>query len=592
MTLKPVTSLASNSATLNGTVNPEGTTLDTFWHFEYRKTGTIPWTAAPSAEVDIGKGTSPVDVSQGISGLDPNSSYDYRLVGSREFGGGTTTSPIAKLKTGFEKPAISLIAGTHTTDTEATLQAYLDPRNSQTTYYFKYGKNASYGNVVPLDEAGDGGAQLGPSGVFERISGLEPSTTYHFQIVATNPGGTTESGDFEFTTYSTADQEWAPRDIELVTNADNGNQAVLPVARDNMSSDGEEILWGMPSGAPGGYTGYAPLFVSTRDLTSTTGWTAKAIGVPPYEQVGEGDNSYLPAVNGISRSFSAVVFFTTQCFELGIGDCDHTFVRVTRDGQQDVLVDTFNDKANAIAISDDGTYVDYHNPITNELVSFHNGVNTVLPTPSCGYEVPSVREGVSTVSSGTLNRTFVQSNGTGEPCETPGIYMIDRAANSVSLIAPGGQFVRTNEDGSRVIFTKSSPYDVWEWDESSGVECLTCGKMPTVAEGRGFENITVSEDLSHVYFWVRLTGAEEESWMAGAIYVVHHGEVDFVAKAGSGNLLRRRATGDEPRRELPRVPVLTQRHHGGRHHPQRRARKLFRLPRRRGLPLRRHDRIT
>ena len=233
--------------------------------------------------------------------------------------------------------------------------------------------------------------------------------------------------------------------------------------------------------------------------------------MPAFEQVGGGDNSYLPAVNGISRSFNAVVFFTTQCFELGIGDCDHTFMRVTKDGHQDVLVDTFNDKANAIAISDDGTYVDYHNPITNELVAFHNGVNTVLPTPSCGYEVPSVPEGVSTVSSGTLNRTFVQSNGTEAPCESPGIYMIDREANSVSPIAPGGEFSHTNEDGSRVIFTKSSPYDVWEWNESTGDVCLTCGKMPTVAEGRGFENIKVSEDLSHVYFWVRLTGAEEQS---------------------------------------------------------------------------------
>ena len=387
---------------------------------------------------------------------------------------------------------------------------------------------------MPLGEAGDGGAQLGPRGVFEQISGLEPSTTYHFRIVATNSAGTTESGDFEFTTYSTADQVWAPRDIELVTNPDNGNQAVLPVARDNMSSDGEEILWGTPSGAPGSYTGYAPLFVATRDLSSTTGWTSQPIGVPAHEQVGGGDNSYLPAVGGISRSFNAFVFFTTQCFELGIGACDHTFMRVTRDGHQDVLVDTYHLKADAIAISDDGTYVNYHDPITDELISFHDGANTVLPTPSCGYEMPDIGESLSPVSSGTLNRTFVQSNGSGGACDEPGIYMIDRAANSVSLIAPGGEFRRTNEDGSRVIFTKSAPYDVWEWNESSGVECLSCGEMPTVAEGRGFEAFSVSEDLSHVYFWVRLTGAEEVSCELGAIYVVHNGEVDFVARAGSG----------------------------------------------------------
>ena len=538
---KPVTNLTGSSATLNGTINPEGTNLDTFWHFEYRKAGTVPWTAVPQPEVNIGHGKSPVDVSQNISKLDPNSDYEYRLVASREFGGGTTNSTIAHLKTAFEAPVLSLIAPSHITDTEATLQGMVDARNSSATYYFEYGKTASYGSVIPLDEEGDAGAKLGPNGVFERLTELEPETTYHFKLIATNPGGTTESVDHELTTYSTADEDWPARDIELVTNPDNGNQAVLPGSRENVSPNGEEILWRTPSGAPGSTTGYAPMFLAKRDLASPTGWTSQPIGVPAYEQVGGGDNSYL--TTAVSADFSTYVMFTTSCFEIGVGDCDHTYVRVTKDGKQEVLVDTFNTKASAIAISDNGSYVNYFNPLTEELISQHNGVGTKLPTPACGYTIPEPRDESGNVSRGNLDRTFVQSDGTSAPCESPGIYMIDREANDITEIAPGGQFAHVNDDGTRVIFTTSDPngiieggvegidYEIKEWNEKSGIKCLTCGHMPPVAPGRGFENLVVSEDLSHVYFWVRTVGPEEHSCEQGSIYDVSNGEVKFVARA-------------------------------------------------------------
>jgi hypothetical protein len=540
---KPVTNLTGSSATLNGTINPEGTNLDTFWHFEYRKVGTIPWTAAPQPEVNIGHGKSPVDVSQNISQLEPNTEYEYRLVASREFGGGTTNSAIATLTTAFEKPVLSLIAPSHVNDHEATIQGMVDPRHSPATYHFEYGPTTAYGTVVPLEEEGDAGEQLGPGGVFERLTELEPGTTYHFRLAATNPGGTTESGDHEFTTYTEEDENWPKRDIELVTNPDNGNQAVIPGNREHtVSADGNEIIWRTPSGAPGSTTGFAPMFLATRDVNSPTGWTSQPIGVPPSEQVDGGNSSYL--TTAVSADFSTYVMYTTSCFELGEGDCEHTYLRVTKSGKQEVIVDTYQRLASSIAISDDGAYVDLYDPLTEELISHHNGVNTKLPTPACGYTVPEPRDESGNVSRGNLDRTFVQSNGLSDPCESPGIYMIDREANTIKEIAPNGQFAHVNDDGTRVIFTTSEPtgviepggaekidYEIKEWSEKDGIKCLTCGKMPTVAPGRGFENLTVSDDMSHIYFWVRSTGAEENSCFAGSIYAVHHDAVDFVAKA-------------------------------------------------------------
>jgi hypothetical protein len=536
--LKPPTEIAARSVTLNGSVNPEGTTLKTFWHFEYRRAGTIPWTASPQPPIDIGNGTTAVDASQGITELIPNTFYEYRLVGSREFGGGTTTSAIAKVKTGFEEPKISVVAPSHITDTEATIQGMVDPENSPATYYFEWGKTTAYGERAPVEGEGDAGSQYGPGGVFEHLRELEPSTTYHFRLVATNPAGTVTGGDHEFTTYSTADEVWAPRDIELVNNPDDGNQETLPILQEeSVSPDGSEVLWATPSGSPQSYTGFGQLYLSKRDTTTPTGWTSLPFGVPASQQVHGGDSSYI--ASAASRDFSTVVFYTTDCFEIGLGFCDHTFVRVTKSGEQEILADPGVPKLSAISVSDDGQWVNYFNPRTKQSISHQaGGQDHILPTPACGYEVPPTR--YSNVSLGSLSRVFVQSNGLSEPCEEPGIYMIDRETSSITKISSGGNFIRTNEDGTRVIYQRvdgeypNEERNFYEWKDGAGATCLTCGEMPPVVAGYGIENVTVSEDLSHVYFFARKPFSEGGSCAVGRMFVIHHEQVDFVAEDGVG----------------------------------------------------------
>ncbi|MFH0888855.1 MAG: hypothetical protein V1871_06570 [Planctomycetota bacterium] len=71
----PATNVTSDSATLNGTVNPDG--VDTFVYFQY---GTTMTYGTITDYQFIGSGTSPVNVTANINELSPNTNYNFRLV--------------------------------------------------------------------------------------------------------------------------------------------------------------------------------------------------------------------------------------------------------------------------------------------------------------------------------------------------------------------------------------------------------------------------------------------------------------------------------------------------------------------------------
>ncbi len=82
---EPASGVASKSATLNATVNPEGTQV-TACTFEYGTT-TAYGSTAPCVSLP-GSGTSPVAVSAGISGLKASTTYHFRIAASNS--GGTS----------------------------------------------------------------------------------------------------------------------------------------------------------------------------------------------------------------------------------------------------------------------------------------------------------------------------------------------------------------------------------------------------------------------------------------------------------------------------------------------------------------------
>jgi sugar lactone lactonase YvrE/phosphodiesterase/alkaline phosphatase D-like protein len=82
-TTEAATGVKSTSATLNATVNPEGTA--TTYQFEYGETTAYGF-KAPASPKSAGSGTSNVAVSEAITGLEGGTTYHYRVVAAGEVG--------------------------------------------------------------------------------------------------------------------------------------------------------------------------------------------------------------------------------------------------------------------------------------------------------------------------------------------------------------------------------------------------------------------------------------------------------------------------------------------------------------------------
>jgi secreted repeat protein with Y-X4-D motif len=83
-----------------------------------------------------------------------------------------------------------------------SLRGTIEPHELDTHYHFEYGTTTSYGTNVPMPEAdaGSGGLYYPTVYVSQPVTGLAPSATYHYRLVATNSDGSATSGDETFAT--------------------------------------------------------------------------------------------------------------------------------------------------------------------------------------------------------------------------------------------------------------------------------------------------------------------------------------------------------------------------------------------------------
>jgi hypothetical protein len=200
VTAEPVSSSTATSATLEGTVNPEGTPI-TGCEFEYgTEPGVFPEKASCAPEVSVAKpltGTAPISLSATATGLTQGDTYYYRL---SVLAAGETyssselpyflphTATIANESAPFVEP------------TRAWLEAEINPGGTEVPYHFEYGPAAgSYDVSVPVPDAYTSPSLIGVR-VGELAKGLTPGTTYHFRLVASPLSGEVDGPDQTFTT--------------------------------------------------------------------------------------------------------------------------------------------------------------------------------------------------------------------------------------------------------------------------------------------------------------------------------------------------------------------------------------------------------
>jgi hypothetical protein len=94
-------------------------------------------------------------------------------------------------------PAVMTRPATAIGPTSAVLQGVVNPKDKSTAYTFEYGTTTAYGALSPAASAGKGKSDVPVS---YALSGLAPSTTYHYRLVASNDSGTSRGADVAFTT--------------------------------------------------------------------------------------------------------------------------------------------------------------------------------------------------------------------------------------------------------------------------------------------------------------------------------------------------------------------------------------------------------
>ncbi len=193
VTTDAATLVVSDGATLNGTVNANN--VSTTVTFEYGPTVAYGSSIAAVPGTVTGGVDTPVSVS--LSGLAPGT-YNYRVVGVN--GSGTTNGANMTFTTGTD-PAGATVAATNITGVSATLNGIANANGNTPVYiYFNYGLTAAYGTDDSGTPGNISGGTENTAGSLE-ITGLTPSTTYHFRIdVWLWPGTHFYGEDMTFTT--------------------------------------------------------------------------------------------------------------------------------------------------------------------------------------------------------------------------------------------------------------------------------------------------------------------------------------------------------------------------------------------------------
>ena len=185
------TGITLTGATLAGSVNPNG--RETTWYFEYG-TSTSYGTKTPAKSAGAGSVTKAVSESAAISGLKAGTTYHYRLVASSASG---TTAGRDRTFSTAGSPVVRTGTAQAVGGGSAPPPGAGVARGWGTTRYFEYGESTFYGAKTPTKS---GGSAFGAKTVTASISGLRPSMTYHFRVVATNDAGTSRGADVTFTT--------------------------------------------------------------------------------------------------------------------------------------------------------------------------------------------------------------------------------------------------------------------------------------------------------------------------------------------------------------------------------------------------------
>jgi hypothetical protein len=305
VTTEPATELHATHVQLHGTVKlDKAGSAECF--FEYGTSTSYGTKVACEPATVTESESEPAPVKKTVTGLQPDTTYFYRVSATNElgavkhtnFGQGpedegtfTTTGP------GLHGESVSEVASS-----AATLDATINPNGLPASYYFQY--TTAAGGTGECEPTGSAKCQAvpvtpealgsvpGDQSVSQRLQGLAPSTTYHYRVVVLSEPklGASEAftePDKTFTTQPPPGGFALPdgREWELVTPPDKHGatprQRTNGVTQASISGDKISYLTTRPTeeGAPG----YGFLFEQVLSTRARGGWESQDLSAPHVE---------------------------------------------------------------------------------------------------------------------------------------------------------------------------------------------------------------------------------------------------------------------------------------------------------------------
>lgn len=119
-----------------------------------------------------------------LTGLEPGTEYDYRLLIENSSGPSAPGEGKGTFTTQIRPPLLSAESASEVGSSSALLSGAVAPEGARTRYWFEYGTTEALGQSTPGGEvpAGAGVVSVAP----EAISGLAPGTLYHYRLRAEN----------------------------------------------------------------------------------------------------------------------------------------------------------------------------------------------------------------------------------------------------------------------------------------------------------------------------------------------------------------------------------------------------------------------
>jgi DNA-binding beta-propeller fold protein YncE len=177
---------------------------------------------------------------------------------------------------------------------EATITAEIRAHGTATSYRLEYGTTTAYGSATAEASAGAG---LEAVTLRIQLNGLEPGTTYHARLAATNTNGVSHGSDITFTTHPSENGSLPDHRAYELVSAPNNHEVLQPGNTEagvgetlfserplRAAADGDELAYTAEPASTGGSgsqgNGVGDSWLSVR---TGSGWSARDVEPPGSE---------------------------------------------------------------------------------------------------------------------------------------------------------------------------------------------------------------------------------------------------------------------------------------------------------------------